>query len=458
MLKEHNSALVQGSRLWNPYTQTLPREKLDELHLRRIQLLIKHAYENTAFYRGLYDGAGLKPEDIRTWDDFYNRVPFTDKPDFVQDQEDKPFGAQALPDSSMHQYFTTTGTTGTPLRFIYSYYDSLKFGMSWSYQWWECGVRAGDSMYFCFDFGKWVGFWVYYWTCRHMGVTVYSGSTLRTEERVREILKLKPTGIVGSPTYLLHLGIVAREMGLDLREAGVKHLFAGGEAGLNVPMTRRELIDLWGATPTESYGIGEAGIGGMECSAHAGGVHDNEDNFHAYTADPETGDRLAEGQVGENIVTTYTRTAQPFIKYRTHDLVERYYDVSHGCGSNWSFLKGTVLGRTDFMVKIRGTNVYPTAIENLLGQVEGITRYYEMHIDRKEGLDHLLVKVEAQEGVPVDRYEVLAAQAEKIYRSALGVKIGVAVLAPKALPRYELKTRRVFDNRPKEVQMGRGRN
>ncbi len=458
MLKEHYNQKTRCSHLWSPYTQTLPREKLDELHLKRIQLLIKHAYQNTSFYRKLYDQAGIKPEDIRTLDDFYHKVPFTDKPDFIQDQQERPYGAQALPDSSTHQYFTTTGTTGTPFRFIYSYYDSIKFGTSWAYQWWECGMRAGDSAYFCFDFGKWVGFWVYYWTCRQLGITVYSGSTLRSEERVKEIIKFRPTAVLGSPTYLLHLGIIGRDMGTELKNAGVRYLIAGGEAGLNVPMTRAELIDLWGgATPMESYGIGECGIGGMECSAHAGGVHDNEDNFHAYSIDPDSGERVADGQVGENIITAYTRTSQPFIKYRTHDLVERHRNVDHGCGSKWAFLKGSVLGRTDFMVKIRGVNVYPTAIENLLGQLEGVTRYYEMHIDRTDGLDSLLVKVEAQEDVSSECYQSLADNAEKFYRATLGVKIGVEVLSPKALPRYELKTKRIFDNRPKGVQMGGGR-
>ncbi len=447
VMKDCYNPRTKATRLWNPYTQTMSRERLEELHLKRIQLLIKHAYQNTTFYRQLYDRAGIKPEDVRTWEDFYRRVPFTDKPDLIGDQADKPYAAQALPDSSIHQFFTTTGTTGTPFRFNVSYYDSIKFGSSWAYQWWEIGIRAGDSAYLCFDFGKWVGLWVYYWTCRLLGVTVYSGASLRSEERVRDIMKFRPTVVIGTPTYLLHLGILARDLGLDLRESGVRFLVAGGEAGFNVPLTRQEIIDLWGATPTEAYGIGECGIGGMECSAHAGGVHDNEDNFHAYSVHPETGERVPDGQIGENIITSYVRTSQPFIKYRTHDLVERHYHVEHGCESTWAFLKGTVLGRTDFMVKIRGVNVYPTAIENLLGQIHGATRYYEMHIDRLDGLDRLLVKVEAQDGVPAETYEALAAHAEAFYRASVGVRIGVEVVAPQSLPRYELKTKRIFDHR-----------
>ncbi|MDP2663029.1 MAG: phenylacetate--CoA ligase family protein, partial [Dehalococcoidia bacterium] len=206
MLREYYNQQTRHSHLWNPYTQTMPREKLDQLHLRRIQFLMKHAYQNTPFYRQLYDRAGIKPEEIRTWDDFYHKAPFTDKPDLIQDQIDKPFAAQALPDSSIHQFFTTTGTTGAPFRYNMSYYDSIKFGTSWAYQWWEVGMRSGDSAYFCFDFGKWVGFWVYYWTCRQLGLMVLSGSTLRSEERVREIIKFRPTAVLGSPTYLLHLG------------------------------------------------------------------------------------------------------------------------------------------------------------------------------------------------------------------------------------------------------------
>ncbi|MDP2663304.1 MAG: phenylacetate--CoA ligase family protein, partial [Dehalococcoidia bacterium] len=156
--------------------------------------------------------------------------------------------------------------------------------------------------------------------------------------------------------------------------------------------------------------------------------------------------------VGENVVTSLMRGAQVFIKYRSHDLVERYEHFDHGCGWTWAFLKGGVLGRTDNMMVIRGVNVYPSAVEDLLGQVAGTTSYYEMHVTREEGMDRLKVKVEASGDVESGQYADLARRAEEVYRTIMGVKLEVEVVDPKTLPRYELKTARFFDHRPPEVR------
>jgi phenylacetate-CoA ligase len=443
---------VEQSRYWDEYWQTMPRERLDEVHLRKIQRLIKFAYENTAFYRRLYDRAGLKPEDIKSWEDFYHKVPFTDKPDFMADQEDKPFASQALPTEYILHSFQTSGTTGVPLREIYSRYDEY-FADIWCTGWWDMGVRPGDSFYFCFTFGPWIAFWAAYWACRRMNATVYSGAALSTEDRIRHIFVLKPTVVVGTPTYLLHMLQVAKEMGVDLRESSVKYLTGAGEPGLNLAATRQVLAEGWGVEHIcDAYGIGEAAFVGIECGAHPGGVHVFEKQHHSYCADPETGERLPDGQVGEHIVTCYHRSGQIFIKYRSHDLVERREHFDHGCGWTWAFLPGTVLGRSDFMITIRGINVYPTAVENLLSQVEGASHHYELHITREEGMDRLGIRLEAKEGIPAENYRQLAQAAREVYRTALGINVEVEVLSPGSLPRYELKSKRFFDHRPPEVR------
>lgn len=459
MLKKAISPRAAGSRYWDEYWQTMPREALDRIHLERIQRLIKYAYGNVPLYRRLYEQAGLKPEDVRTWDDFYNRVPFTDKPLFLEDQgtggfQTRLYGGQGLELEHGLHVFQTTGTTGTPLRELVSRYDEYSLTEPITAEMWDLGLRPGDSVYFCFHFGIWIGLWAFYWCARRLGLRVLSGGGLGSEDRVRQILALKPTAVTATPTYLLHLADVAKGMDLDLREAGVKYLMGGGEPGFGIEATRKALAERWGVGDGigDTYGIGECMHAGVECRAHPGGVHVPEKTVHSYSIDPETGDKVGDGQVGENVVTSHCRAAQIFIKYRSHDLVERYETFDHGCGWTWGFLKGGVLGRTDNMIVIRGVNVYPTAVEDLLGRVPGATNYYEIHVTREEGMDRLKVKVEAAGDVDAPHYPDLALRAEEVYRTIMGIRLEVEVVSPRTLPRYELKTTRFFDHRPPEVR------
>ncbi len=450
MIRPFYNSRVAEQTYWDEYWQTMPREKLNEVHFQKIQRLIRFAYQNVPFYRRLYDKAGLKPEDVRTWDDFYHKVPFTDKPDFMTDQQENPFGIQGLGMEHILQSFQTSGTTGEPLREIYTRYDEY-FSDVWCVGWWDMGIRPGDSFYFAFTFGPWIAFWAAYWGCRHINGTVYSGASLSTEDRIRHILKVRPTVVVGTPTYLLHMLQVAKGIGVDLRESSVRFLTGAGEPGLNLPATRKLLTDGWGVDHIcDAYGVGEGGFVGTECRAHPGGTHIFEKHHHCYTADPETGEPLAEGQVGENIATCYHRSGQIFIKYRTHDLVERHENFDHGCGWTWAYYPGTVLGRSDFMVTIRGMNVYPTAVETLLSQVAGASHHYELHITREEGMDRLSVKLEAQEGISPSEFPDIAQRARQTYRTNLSISVEVEVVQPGTLPRYELKSKRFFDHRPVE--------
>ncbi len=449
---------MSDERFWNRPTQTASREVLDGIHLRRIQHLIDWSYRHSPMYRRLYDEAGVKPSDIRSWEDFHHRLPFTDKPDFLLDQDREPsgFGGLALPAEEIQMYFHTTGTTGRFLNEGFTQFEMQKSATQYCYSFWAHGVRPGDSIYFCFNFGMWIGLWSIYWGARNMNLRILAGGGASSIERVRQILQHKPRMVVGTPTYLLHLVEVARSEGLDLRDAGVEMVMGGGEPGFSVPVTRQSLMQGWGATHViDAYGIGEAMHVAQSCREWGGGVHTIEDVVHSYTADPESGEPLLEsGQIGENIVTSYTHFSQPFIKYRTHDLVQRDLEPDHGCGWTWAHLPGVVLGRSDFMVTIRGTNVYPTAVENLIGGVEGLTNHYELHISRSGPFDEMLVRVEARrddrEGGGdrelVDRNS-LQSRLDAHFRQHLGVRLGVEILEPNTLPRYELKTRRIFDTR-----------
>jgi phenylacetate-CoA ligase len=439
---------MQEDRYWNRPSQTANREVLDALHLERIRLLVGWAYEHSALHRTLYDAAGVKPADIRTWDDYYYRLPFTDKPDYLADQSASgTFGGLALPPESWQQYFHTTGTTGHFLNEVFTQYEMHKAGSQYCYGLWDFGIRPRDSMYFCFDFGMWIGLWSFYWGARNLGLTIQSGGGMSAADRVRQIIELRPTIVTGTPTYLLHLAEVAKREGLDVRGAGVKMLAGGGEAGFSTPVTRSRLAEEWGVEHIyDAYGIGEALFIGQSCAEWAGGVHVIEDVCHSYAIGLASGEPVVGAdEVGEHVITSYTHFAQPFIKYRTHDIVRIDPQPDHGCGWTWKHLPGVVLGRSDFMVTIRGVNIYPTAVENLIGDVTGLATHYELHITRVDGMDRMLVKVEAD-----DRCRDRTEASERLrghLRAQLGVNLEVEVVESELLPRYELKTRRLFDHR-----------
>jgi phenylacetate-CoA ligase len=443
-------APLGDQRYWNKPTQTAPRELLDARHLHRLRNLIGWAYENSPMHRRIYAEAGIKPGDIRTWADFQELLPFTDKPDYLLDQDAHPtgFGGTALGPEHWQQYFHTTGTTGGFLNETFTEFEMQKAGTQYCYALWDHGVRRGDSMYFCFNWGSWIGLWSFYWGARTLGLRIISGGGCSTAERIEAILKHRPTIVVATPTYLLHLTEVASEHGVDLRDAGVRMVAGGGEAGLSITTTRAKVSTDWnvGDRIMDAYGVGEAIFVGQSCREWGGGVHVIEDNFHSFVVDPETGEPLPDGEVGEHVFTSFARSSQPFIKYRTHDLVRMDREPDHGCGWTFAHLPGVVLGRADFMVTVRGVNVYPTAVENLLGEITGLSNHYELHITREAGFDRMLVKVEADPHNRVPTAELDAALGELLRRS-IGVRLETEVLPAESLPRYELKSKRVFDHR-----------
>jgi phenylacetate-CoA ligase len=443
---------TQRARYWNAPTQTASREQLDLIHLAKIRQLVGWAYENSPLHRRIYDNAGIKPADIQTWDDYYYRLPFTDKPDYMSDQDssENGFGGTALGPEHWQQYFHTTGTTGNFLNEAFTQYEMYKGGSQYCYSFWDHGLRPGDSMYFAFNWGNWIGLWTFYWGARDLGLRVISGGGVGTAERIEQIIKHRPTVVVGTPTYLLHLAETAAANGISLSDCGIRMVAGGGEAGLSISTTRQRISDLWGVGDRiiDAYGIGEALFVGQSCREWGGGVHVIEDAAYSYIVDPETGEPIDGADlVGEHVVTSYTRAAQPFIKYRTHDLVRLDKNPSHGCGWNWAHLPGVVLGRSDFMVTIRGVNVYPTAVENLLAGVEGLSNHYELHISRESsGFDRMRVKVEVRENSATSLTE-LESLLHSHLRASLGVQLETEVVATGTLPRYELKSKRIFDHR-----------
>ncbi|MFQ5852084.1 MAG: phenylacetate--CoA ligase family protein [Candidatus Binatia bacterium] len=447
MIKPVYSQRARENPYWNEVLETMPREQLDALHLKRLRALIKHAYENIPMYREIYDEAGVRPEEIQTLDDYVEKLPTVDKQDVLKYQTQ---GKSTVPGSEQYISFLyqTSGTTGKPLLEPGHFPDLINM---WTYQWWAHGIRPGDVFYFVFPFGTFMAFWSAYFDALLLGAEVISGGGVDTKTRIRQIHQFRPTVLISTPTYALRLAEVAKETGVDTRATSIRIISTAGEAGSMIPAIRRALEEAWNAKAIDLYGISELwGSTSWECPAHPDRMHLGESTAYGIVVD-ENGRLVPDGGRGEFVLTNYEATIQPLIKYRTHDVVE-WHKEPCDCGRSWLWLRGGVLARTDQMVTVKGANVYPSAIQALLGEVKGLSERMEIHIDGDEGVSaKVMVKVEPSPDIGEKSYPALKSEAEAVLRANIGVTIPVEVVPPQSLPRYELKAKLVFDHRPKGV-------
>lgn len=445
---------ARESGFWNEHIETMPRARLDALHLDRLQKLVRYAYERSPFYRRKFYSIGLQPQDIRSLEDFKRKVPLTDKSEFIDLQrESPPYGpSAALPADFIVHHCETSGSTGKPLAIPYSLYDTVRYGESWACGYWALGIRPADTFYFAFGWGNFAGFWSAYWGARRIGCRVVSGGGLDTKGHIQAILRTRPTVLISTPTFALRMAAVAAEMGVDLAASSIKFTFHAGEPGPTaLPAMRRQIEEAWGARAGELLGIAEVDAFAPSCP-NGDGVHVNEiDNF-TWSIDPRTLREVGDGEIGENVITSFSNTAQPLLNYRSHDLVRRRSRCA--CGRTWVKFEGSVLGRTDFMVTVRGTNVYQTAVEHLIGEIPEVSNCYELVLTREDENDVMTIRFEPVKALANDRAAWRALErrlGEHIHR-ALHVRLETTAVPPESLPRYELKTRRIIDQRPQEFR------
>jgi phenylacetate-CoA ligase len=436
------------SPYWNEYLETMPRKQLDAIHLKRLQGMIKYVYENIPMYRYLYDKVGLKPEDVRSLEDYYYKVPYIEKADIVRYQQNKPpFGDAIVPDSEEHTqlFYMTSGSTGKPMMEPGNTKDIQHL---WTYGLWANGVRATDIFYYAFPFGTFMAFWSAYFDALLIGARVISSGGLDTKQRIQQMLDLKPTVLVATPTYALRLAAVAQEMGIDTREIGLKFIATAGEPGACVPSIRKALESAWEVKAIDIFGVSELWAGvSFQCPVHLNRLHFVETCGHAYVAD-ENGNPVPDGTKGEYIITSYNASIQPMVKYRTHDYVEGHH-IKCDCGRSWLSLYGGIIGRADNMMVIKGTNVYPLALQNILNEFEEFSPHFEIHASSGTGGDEVLIKVEPLENVPVEDYPKLKRMTEDKIKYVIGVRVEVEIVPPLSIPRYEIKGKRFFDHRSK---------
>jgi phenylacetate-CoA ligase len=419
---------------------SMSRSEIEERQVDRVRRMLLEILPSNNFYRGKF--SGIDATDIRDSSAF-KKLPFTTKSELVKNQAlHPPFGTDlTYPLDRYIRIHQTSGTTGKPMYWL----DTEE-----SWQWWaECwtvvleaaGVRPADRIYFAFSFGPFIGFWSGWDGARKLGALAISGGGQSSSQRIRSIIDYGATVLVCTPTYALHLASEARKGGIDLaRGSSVRITIHAGEPGACIPSTKRTIEESWGAKCYDHAGATEVGAFGFECESQPGGIHVNEEEFIVEIVDPQTGEPTPPGQKGELIITNLGRICSPLIRYKTGDLVQLRRQPCP-CGRPFVMLEGGVLGRADDMIIVRGVNVFPSAVENVLREFSAIEEF-RVEIFEKEAMQELKLTLEprSDQNTPAD----LAEQVGRRMRERIGLRPQVELVGQGALPRFELKAKRFF--------------
>jgi phenylacetate-CoA ligase len=414
--------------------ETRSPEALRDLQWARVAALAAELFGRNPFVTAAWRAAGLAGAgDLRGWGDFA-RLPFTGKGALVDDQlAHPPFGTNlTYPLDRYVRVHQTSGTTGTPLRW-------LDTEASW--QWWArcwgvvlraAGLGPGDRVFFPFSFGLFVGFWAGFEGARAVGALAIPGGGQDSAQRLATLQALGATALCCTPSYALHLAEAARERKIDLGCLGLRATVHAGEPGAGIPAVRARIEAAWGAPAYDHAGMTEIGAYGFECDARAG-LHVNEAEFIAEIVDPVTG---APAEAGELVLTNLGRAGSPLVRYRTGDLVRRAARPC-ACGRTFLRLDGGILGRVDDMLIVRGVNVFPSALEGIVRRFAAVDEF-QVEVYRRGAMDEVRLLVELDGGAA----EVAVALAETV-RVALGIRVEVVPVPVRSLPRWELKARRL---------------
>jgi phenylacetate-CoA ligase len=439
------------SPYWNEKNETLPRDSLRQLQLIKLKKLVALAREKSPFHRRLYDEAGVGPDQLRTLDDM-RRLPFMTRESWMECQAAKPlFGDMVTrPPSEAIRYHLTSGTTGRqPLRVLDSRKDWAWIAEQWCYGFWGFGVRPSDTVFFAFSYGSFIGFWGAHYACEKMGCLVLPSGNMTTENRIKQLLEMGATVVCATPTYALRMAQEAQKAGLDLPKLGkVRRVIVSGEPAGSIPATKKLIEGMWGGICGDTAGMTEIGtIMVFECERQPGGVHIIEDSFIEEVIDPETGQPVGYGERGERVVTSFGRGFIPLIRYRTRDMVVRVPHDACRCGRTFDVYEGGILGRVDDMKLIRGTNVYPRAVEAIVREHAEVEEF-QIIITREEGIrDEIAVKLELKDGADQRWSELHARLSKDLSDSHEGLRFNVVRANRGELPRFELKAKRLQDLR-----------
>ncbi len=405
--------------------------------LRALLTFLKEESGNTFYQEKL---AGTDPARLLEFKDIA-ALPFTLKSELVgQQNEFPPYGHNlSYPLSHYTKLHQTSGTTGRPLKVL----DTNESWDWWARCWLEvyraAGVTEDDQVFLAFSFGPFIGFWAAYTGAEKLGALVIPGGGMDTEQRLAAIIEQGATVICCTPSYALHMAEVAEQKGINLADSKVRVLIHAGEPGASIPVVRRRIEQAWGATVYDHSGASEIGAFGFSCSAQTG-LHLNESEFIAEVLKPETNEPVPIGETGELVLTNLGRWGYPVIRYRTSDVV-RIAKAPCECGRSYKLLEGGVIGRTDNMIIVRGINIYPSSVEAIVRELVP-TNEFRMIFSQVDGMDELEVEVELAQDES-EKLEKLRA----LFRQRLALRVPVRSVEPGTLPRFQLKARRIVDNR-----------
>jgi phenylacetate-CoA ligase len=421
--------------------ETLPREALAALQLRRLRAMLKNAWQNVPLHRARMDAARVRPQDLCSLDDLA-ALPFTVKADL---REHYPFGLFARPREALGRLHASSGTTGKPTVVGYTRKDLDTWADLMARSLACAGARPGDVVHNAYGYGLFTGGLGAHYGAERLGATVVPMSGGATERQVMLIQDFGARVLCATPSYALNIAEVAEREGVDLRSGSLKIGVFGAEPWSEG--MRREIEARLGLKAIDVYGLSEIlGPGvAVECEAQDG-LHGWEDHFIFEIIDPDSGQPLPEGQPGELVITTLTKQALPMIRYRTRDIT-RATRARCGCGRTHLRLK-RITGRNDDMLIIRGVNLYPSQIEAVLIGLPGLAPHYQLIVERRGSLDELTVEVEAAEVAL--RGPELEARVRHQIKSMIGVSASVVVKKPGEVPRSQGKAVRVRDLRPKK--------
>jgi len=412
--------------------ETLEPERLLGHQWRRFHGMAEELLASNQFVGRKWGAAGVRSvKDLRSWDDF-RRLPLTEKEELVDDQtSNPPFGTNLT--YALERYVRvhqTSGTSGSPLRWLDTQESWEWWARCWGFVLRGAGVGPADRVFFPFSFGLFIGFWAGFEGTRALGALAIPGGGQDSPTRLAWMEALGATVLVCTPSYALHLKEVARERGIDLSKLPVRITVHAGEPGAGIPAVRARIEDGWGARAFDHGGMTEMGAYGYECTQQAG-LHVNESEFIVEVIDPATAGPARDGEL---VLTNLGRVGSPVVRYRTGDHV-RLAEAPCPCGRTFSRLEGGILGRLDDMLIVRGVNVFPAAIEGVVRRFPAIEEF-QIEVFRAGELDEVRVLVEVGDTAGASRLQ-------EALRASLGIRLEVAPVPPRSLPRYELKARRV---------------
>ncbi|TMD87150.1 MAG: phenylacetate--CoA ligase [Chloroflexi bacterium] len=397
---------------WNPKNETLPREQLQALQLRKLRRLCEWAYATTPFHQRKFDAVGFKPEQLKTLDDL-RRIPIMTREEWMESLQEKPlFGDMLATDpNNAIRYHLTSGTTGrTPIRVLDGMKDWDWISEMWCYGLWGFGVRPEDIVYFAFGYGSFIGFWGAHYACEKIG----------------------------------------KERGIDLaKESNVNKVILSGEPAGSIPAVKHQLEEAWGAKCGDTAGMTEIGtIMIFECSHQPGGTHIIEDHFIEEVLNPVNDGPAGYEELGERVVTSFGRGFIPLIRYRTKDMVMKVPASACSCGRIWERYSGGIRGRWDDMKLIRGTNVYSRAVEAIIREYAAIDEF-QIYIWRKEEVqDEITIKLEIKPGHEAEWVVLQHTLAKDLANAHEGLRFNIERVEYGVLPHFELKAKRLVDVRP----------